>query len=359
MEALESVAEDFGLPTFNLADEGDEGTVDGPEVDVDQIFGGQQQTQSNEEEAGSAEKTTQETQSKDTEAQGEENAEGGTQAPTDFSVASDQAFFADGGDLDTAKVEEYITSGNKSFLQFESNPDPIKKEEPVEREDPEKKYTEDVLTVVKGYGNIVNDLIQNKGYTHEQAVSAIGEHFAHLSNQLESKKELAAERKAMREEYQEEMREARENKLNSRIDRNLAELGAQCNDMIPGVDGVTALSKFVLDKEFGGPLTDYLFTRDNPNQADMSAEDRKALTEQWFKGFQANRREMALVAEFGKMRWLQQRLPAIIQYAQKVGASKVGNAAETASGGVSEMPDSAGQPQQSALMEWLGADSVN
>jgi len=345
-----SVFDEFGLPDIQVDDGGPGPAQDEmPSVDdvAARVFGDVQ-------EQGPA--TANEDQNV---AKPEANAEPKPEE-FDFSKASESAFLGKDGSIDSQRVSDLFLSDSRSFLSVKADPIQIPEQEETKRQDPLDEYNKGVEAVVSGWQGIVSDLITNQGMTHEQAITAIGAHLNNLKSQYDYNTKMADELARVRDKFESEFESIAQQKLDARISQNYAELGATCNDMIPGMSGVEALDRFVLDKQYGGPWVEHAFNKDNPNFASKPEAEKAEIREKWFRSFQADKRQMALVAEAGKGRWLTQNLPKILVQAQRVGAGKVTNRSEAVSGGVSQLGGSGQQSGWSPVMsEFLGIDSVN
>jgi hypothetical protein len=351
----EQESEDFGFG--NIPDEG-ENTDGGSEAVSDNE--GDNDAGGDESDLGNEQQPTDEGEKPPKEELGEDGKPKKVPEQPDFAKASENALFNDKGVLDTGKITDYFVSKGKSFLKFDSHPEeakPVKSDEKIV--DPEKEYVDSVNTVINSWNDVVNDLITNRKMTHEQAVAAIGQHFASLAQQRDAKVEISKTRQKYAADFEAELQTVRDQKITTRIESNTTELAAQCEGLVPNVDGRTALNNFVLGKDFGAPWVDYLFKRDNPGVDKLPEAERSAKVASWFRGFQANRREFALVAEVGKLRWLVGQLPGITEHAKKVGAGLAKGSRETRGGKPSSMvPSRSGK--QSTMEQFLGAplDSV-
>jgi hypothetical protein len=279
-----------------------------------------------------------------------------------FVEASKKAFLsADGQGVDTQKVSDYFLNKGKSFQQFaETAPDltekaGVKKEEAVLT--PEQEYTKSVSEIF----NTLPDILKEEaaaGFTPEQTLQRLINTVTGLTSTRDQRTELSKERERLANEFKGEVAEIREAKITSQINRNITELGSHLEGLIPGVKGGDVLNKFVLAPEYGGKMLDAMFRRDNPDFASVPEADRKAKTQEWFKNFQTNRQDLAMVAEHGRAMWMLEQLPGIISHAQTVGAAKAANTREAGAGKPSGL-NAPSRGADSALSGFLGYDTVN
>jgi len=275
-----------------------------------------------------------------------------------FAEASKNTFLNNDGELDTEKVSGYFLDKNNSvdFSTIQEEPlSGIKESETLET--PEEKYHKDVSGIVDSLPDILKQE-QEAGHKPEETLQRLINTFNGFNSEREARNGLLSERDQMKKEFSAELGQVREDKINTRIRANTSELGAHYDNLIPGKKGTEVLNSFMLEKKFGGKMLDTLFRKDNPGFEKLSENEQKSMTEKWFKGFQANKKEMAMVAEFGRSMWILEQLPGILQHSQQIGATKKANERESQIGKPSEVNRN-NRSGSSGLDEFLGYDSVN
>lgn len=285
----------------------------------------------------------------------------GTVIEPNFDDASKTAFIGQDGNLDTSRINDIILNGKQIDLGEEIQvPEQI--QIPDEgRTDPKAKYESDVKEIIDNFDTIVADLV-SKGHDEPTAMNMIRNHITGLKSQYEMHSIMFDESKRIATELRAELESVREEKLDSQINRNYTELAQSFDNLIPGVNGGKVLDKFVLDKKYGGMLTELLFKKDNPKFNNLPENDKKAVQTRWFRELQANKGMMSMIANVGRSRWIMEQLPNIMQHAQQVGAAKSTNLRESAIGRPSVNNGSQQQSTNgfsSQLNAFFGIDSVN
>jgi hypothetical protein len=124
--------------------------------------------------------------------------------------------------------------------------------------------------------------------------------------------------------------------------------------------GRQILNQIILNDKYGGTELKRQFEKAHPEASGLPEADKNALVKKWFDDFQADKAAMAHVAEYGRMRWQIEQFPALLEYAQGVGASKAANSREAAGRGVSSIQSPSSAPRAlSATEQFFGIDSVN
>ena len=277
-----------------------------------------------------------------------------------FAEASPKAFFSESGDLNTAKINDYYLTNGKSFMKYVENAPAPEAVAPVDtKPDPEKEYREKVAQVTDNIEAILVDQI-NKGFTPEQTLQNIAEHFKGLKNEYQQRLDVKTAIEAEAKRFAPEFEKSKQSERLAAINRNVAELSSGLNDLIPGMNGMQVLNQLMLVPKYGGAEIDRLFLRDNPGALKLAPEEKDKVAKEWFAKFQANKSEMAHVAEFGRLRYLVDNFKPILEHAQQVGAQKVINKGEAEIGKPSNLvkfqkPN--GQPSE--VDKFFGVDSVN
>lgn len=348
---------------------------------LDSIFGNREQTSNQQSQQPENKNQGDATQQKQTQPQqttaGQQQAQ--TQQPTTsnqqpagqtqpqqltpelFADASKKTFIGDDGQLNTQKVNDYFLTGKNSLLSqpivSETVTEAPKSE--VTEVDPVQDYQKAVSEIYNNMPQLLDEL-QKKGMSIEQGYQAIKEHVSNLAVQRDMKASAIAEVKKYSAEFAKELAESRENKITAQIHRNVTELARPLDGLVPGVPGEQVLNQFILSPKYGGQYLDKLFRDQNPGYKNLKPEELKETSSKWFRKFQSDPEAMAMVAEFGRARWLVEQLPAIMQHGQQIGAQKAANAHETRMGGPTNMQ---GQQMSSGYSQrtnqFLGIDSVN
>lgn len=277
-----------------------------------------------------------------------------------FAESSPKAFFTPTGELDSAKINDYYLTNGKSFMKFADTgtqeAEPTKS--PTETTDPMKEYNDQLNYMAEHLGEEIANRKQ-AGATDEQIVSELVSYYSNARGELKKRQDI---RKAIEESTKNlapELEAARRDRIKASVDRNIAELSAGVEGLVPGLTGYQILNQFLLDPKYGGAEVDRMFMRDNPGANAMKPEDRNAAAKKWFGEFQQDRKAMAHVAEFGRLRWMVENFKPILEHAQKVGAQKVANQGEAGVGSPSKITNQPSQGQKNALDAWFGVDSVN
>jgi len=281
--------------------------------------------------------------------------------PDEFLTASRSALNDEDGNISSEKVQDLFLNTGKSFLQFAEAPKPdvqsVEQKEDVVS--PETEYIKAVDEIVSNLPSILKEE-REAGITPEQTIQRLANTLGEFVSKRDSKLELAKERESLRNEYRSDIEKRREKDIDAAIDKNTAVLGSHLNDTIPGVKGVDVLNKFLLDKKYGGKMLDMLFRKENPGYDSLKPEDQKATINKWFRGFQANRSNMSMVAEYGRAMWLLERLPDVVEHAKAIGTTLKETAGESKGTKPSGMKSS--QPaggMSKRMSEFLGYDQVN
>ena len=283
-----------------------------------------------------------------------------------FAEGSPKAFFTQTGDLDSAKINDFFLTNGKSFMKLaETSPiDTPKQTAPVERADPLKEYNEKLAYMAEHLDQEIAKR-QSEGATPEQINQEIREYYAGLRAELKTRKDL---RKAIEEQTQNlapELEQARQDRVNAAISRNVMELSQGLENLVQGLTGQQVLNQFMLDPKYGGLEIDRQYKLANPeaNNLDLRKPEDAAknteLSKKWFREFQQDRRAMAHVAEFGRLRWMVENFKPILEHAQKVGAQKVANGNEAAIGAPSKIVNPPLPGQKNDFDKFFGVDSVN
>jgi hypothetical protein len=276
--------------------------------------------------------------------------------PLSFEDASKQSFIKD-GELDSEKIGNYFLNRDRYSVDFSAIKDvPLESKSPeLSNESPDDKYYKDVSKIVESLPDIIKDEGQ-KGFTPEQTLQRLINTFNGFNADRDARKGLLSEREELSKQFKSELDQVRQDKLEARIKNNTAELSSHYDNLIPGVKGSEVLNTFMLDQKYGGKMMDTLFRKENPNFDSLGEDEKKSVTTQWFKSFQGNKRDMAMVAEFGRAMWLVEQIPGIVQHAQRVGAAKDANESETQR----EKPSKLTQRSQgtSKLDAFFGYDTV-
>jgi len=252
-----------------------------------------------------------------------------------FADASPKAFFNEAGDLDSSKVNDFFFSNGKSLLNFApSTPIETVEEKPKEKVDPEKKYHDDLSAFSE---NIASEIERRKkeGATAEEILSEIQVYHDGLRSSYKTSLDLKAAIDERASALDSEFNDIREARVKSTIDRNVTELSQQFDGMVNGMTGMQVLNQFILDPKYGGPEIDRQLLKDNPGYEKLSPEKKNETIQKWFRSFQQDRKAMAHVAEFGRLRWLVQNFKPILEHAQRVGAGRMVNSIEAGRRGVS------------------------
>ena len=359
MPIPEEMLDEYGIPNIELGDNEElDGVGNSQDVNVDSLY----DSVFNDDESHEGENVSQEENKTGDEEKGneDEQADKTNHTPNgDFHELSSKALFTEEGEINSEKVSDFFLNDSKSFLSFKAEPEIVPPAKEFKQVDHVAQYKEKIDSIVDGWDGVVTHLVNDQGLTHEQALNTVGAHLSSLKAQLAQQQQIDEERKQLNSEYRDELQSIREEKIDSIINRNIAELGSTCNDMIPGVDGSTALNHFVLDPKYGGPMVEQMFASANPNFAKLPPEEQESTRGKWFRSFQSNKRSLALVADYGKSRWLVSQLPSIIEKAQRVGAGKLTAQKEAVSGGVSNLGNSQSATLNPELSEFLGFDSVS
>ncbi len=284
-----------------------------------------------------------------------------------FAEASPKAFFTQTGDLDSAKINDFFLTNGKSFMKFADAP-PVETSAPAtptDRPDPLKEYNEKLSWMAEHMGEEVAGRIK-EGATHEQVMQEVQEYYAGLRTELKTRLDL---RKAIEEETKKlapELESARQDRINAAINRNIYELSQNCEGLVTGLTGAQVLNQFLLDPKYGGNEIDRQFLREHPEAKKLDlkkpedAAKHAELSQKWFKDFQQDRRAMAHVAEFGRLRWMfAECLKPMLEHAQKVGAQKVANASEAAIGAPSRIANPPSPGKKDDFDTFFGLDAVN
>jgi hypothetical protein len=277
-----------------------------------------------------------------------------------FAEASPKAFFSESGDLNTAKINDYYLTNGKSFMKYVENAPVV---EPVQAEaakpDPEKEYREEISAVTDNIEAIMVDQL-NKGFTEAQTLQNLVDHIKGIKGKFQQRIDVKTAIEAETKRFAPQFEQAKKAEQLSMISRNVAELSSGLNDLIPGMNGMQVLNQFTLNPKYGGAEIDRLFLRDNPGALKLAPEEKDKVTKEWFMKFQANKSEMAHVAEFGRLRYLVDNFKPILEHAQQVGAAKVINKGEAEIGKPSNLVKfQKPQGQQSEVDKFFGVDSVN
>jgi len=277
--------------------------------------------------------------------------------PVDFVEASRGAFIGQDGGIDSDRVGEFLSNKGKSFMQFATAPlDVAKATEPVKLT-PEKEYYDAVNSIAETLPDILEDE-RAKGFTPKQTLQRLQNTLNGFKSQREQKELMMAELEKSQSAFRSELEQVRDQKVQAQVDRNIAEMGGLLDGMIPGMKGAQVLDKFVLSPDYGGPMLERLFQRDNPDFGKVPEADRKGYTEKWFRNVQANRADLALIAEFGRAKWALEQLPNIAQHGKKIGA-QLSQAVQSTRGGQPSQIQAAPQKMSSGLSEFFGHDTVN
>lgn len=288
----------------------------------------------------------------------EANQEKTNQAAPTFEESSKQAFLNSEGEIDVEKVSGYFIDKNNAVDFSSIKDEPLSSTPDTETiETPEDKYHKDVSGIVDSLPDVLKKE-QESGFTPEETLQRLINTFNGFSSEREARKGLLMERDGITKQFKDELNQVRADRVNTQIRANTSELGAHYDSLIPGMKGTEVLSSFMLEKKYGGKMLDTLFRKDNPGFAKLPDEEQKTTTEKWFGDFQANKKDMAMVSEFGRAMWLLEQLPGIIQHSQQIGATKKANERESQIGGPSKVNRDS-QGGSSGLGEFFGYDSVN
>lgn len=240
-----------------------------------------------------------------------------------FAEASPKAFFSESGELDSAKLNDYYLTNSKSFMKFVTDK-PITEiavEKPVEKPDPNKEYAAKVAEITDDYAAVV-EAERAKGFTDTQIQERIHAYFNDLKNKRDNQLAVKREIEEQTKSFAPEIEQSRRDKLAAKVAENITEFSAQLEGLVNGLSGKQVLNMFVLDPKYGGKLLDKLIQKDIPGFAAMKPEDRVPAAKEWFEKFQANKDDLAHVAEFGRLRWQVDNFKGILEHAQNIGASK-------------------------------------
>jgi len=289
------------------------------------------------------------------------------QAPVDpvkaFEDGAKKAFFAENGEPDAQKINDYFLTNGRSFLKLSGAQQPQQTEavapEPA-KVDPDAVY----MTAVRWAVDNRTEIIKNElslGHTIEEAYQNYDIYLANQKAERDRKIELREAIQAEAKQLAPEIEENRRNKQSAKIDRNVTEFAANLEGLIPGLTGAQALNHIILNPEYGGKLLDRMFMKEVPGVAKMDEPQRKEAAAKWFREFQCDREAMAHVAEFGRLKLQASQTAALLQHAQLIGAGKVQNAAEAGRGKQSALTNTPGTVRGAGRVgEFLGiVDTVN
>jgi hypothetical protein len=161
---------------------------------------------------------------------------------------------------------------------------------------------------------------------------------------------------------QPEIEEARNNRIEAAINRNVTEFSKEVEGLVPGMNGQQILNQFILAPKYGGSELDRMFAKDHPEAKGLPEAERVKVTQEWFRNFQTDRAAMAHVAEFGRLRWQVEQFKPILEHAQMIGAGKVANSREAGIGRPSPVLNGQRAVSGNSKMENFfssGYDSVN
>jgi hypothetical protein len=277
-----------------------------------------------------------------------------------FAEASPKIFFSDSGDLDSAKVNDYFFNNGKSLLNFApSTPLDVPPEIPKETVNPETEYHSSLSALSENLSTEISRR-RSEGATADEILSEIEEYQAGVRAKYKTSLDLKAAIEGQAKALNSEFEEIRQAKVSAAIERNNTELSSKCEGLINGLDGMQTLTQILLNQECGGPTIDMLFLNDHPEARNMQPDQKNKLVKEWFRGLQQNKPLFAHVAEHGRLLLMFKNFKPILEYAQKVGAARVANAAEAGRLGVGTIQNKApsyGSSNQNKFFE--GFDRVS
>lgn len=351
---LDSIIEEFST-TPESGEESNDSLLEAAEADgldenyIDEIFGETKE-----------EPPVVETKEETTNPEATEKTETQTEEPQPFESALKTMLYNEEGDLNTEALQTGFLDPKKSFLDHVRYDPPKPEVEKSTVATPEEKYNNSVGELIDGLpGLIAQD--KTAGYTPEETLQRLQNTFNGLGNERDTAKRVFDELAANGNEYKDELSQIRAERREAKILKNSAELSSVYEGVVPGVSGADTLSHFMLDKEFGGRVTNHFFMRDNPNFSNLSEEEKATASESWYKDFQSNKADMAIAAHVGKLEYLVAQMPNLAKYAQKIGAAKKGavdSVSNTTPSDIQNKQSNANQ-MDGALGEFLGLDSVN
>lgn len=279
-----------------------------------------------------------------------------------FAEASPKAFFTSTGDLDTAKINDYFLTNGKSFMKIAES-SPIDFPAPVmstieSKVDPQKEYNDKLSYMAE---HLEEEVAARRaaGVSEDQINAEITAYYAQARSELKAKQDLRAAIVEETKRLAPELEQARQDRITALISKNISDLSQGLDGLVQGLSGHQILNQFMLDPKYGGSEVDRMFLRDNPGADKLDVTKRSELAKNWFQTFQQDRRAMAHVAEFGRLRWMVENFKPILEHAQSVGAGKVGIANEAFVGAPSKHINNPVSNQKNSFDSFFGVDSVN